>query len=332
MRMASARLRRPRGHLCPAIGRKPIQSNTSPPRLQISTGYSSAILHPLTRLLDSSSDELRERALDTICAVALAVGPDFAVFVPVIKKVQGGLGGAWRWGSVPGVSAARRRCAWVPRMRSGNPQTLSSPRDCTRAASPGMGLRAGISTCMLVPSPPNNHPQAVARHRMPPHAAFLRIAGKLQQQDPPCMSDAEDWEHSSGFLAEEHLARYLNTPGRYAYEAAPVSQTSADEGLYGEIVVGKESGEGYDWGGSETPAGAHVKGPVPGSPPAPIVPHAQSWPGVARSLCLFVGRWPFLCGGCFSADHSRPLRWLAYLRPSTPPRTSGLAAPLQTCQ
>ncbi|RMZ52908.1 hypothetical protein APUTEX25_001027, partial [Auxenochlorella protothecoides] len=141
------------------------------PKMQLA-GYSSAILHPLTRLLDSSSDELRERALDTICAVALAVGPDFAVFVPVIKK-------------------------------------------------------------------------AVARHRMPPHAAFLRIAGKLQQQDPPCMSDAEDWEHSSGFLAEEHLARYLNTPGRYAYEAAPVSQTSADEGLY-DTIGGQRNGGRHD--------------------------------------------------------------------------------------
>ncbi|KAL6771425.1 TOR1 [Auxenochlorella protothecoides x Auxenochlorella symbiontica] len=141
------------------------------PKMQLA-GYSSAILHPLTRLLDSSSEELRERALDTICAVALAVGPDFAVFVPVIKK-------------------------------------------------------------------------AVARHRMPPHAAFLRIAGKLQQQDPPCMSDAEDWEHSSGFLAEEHLARYLNTPGRYAYEAAPVSQTSADEGLY-DTIGGQRNGGRHD--------------------------------------------------------------------------------------
>lgn len=34
------------------------------------------------------SDELRERALDTLCSVALAIGPDFAIFVPTIKKVS----------------------------------------------------------------------------------------------------------------------------------------------------------------------------------------------------------------------------------------------------
>lgn len=56
------------------------------PRMQLA-GHSSAVLHPLVRLLDAPSDELRERALDTICSVALAIGPDFAIFVPTVKKV-----------------------------------------------------------------------------------------------------------------------------------------------------------------------------------------------------------------------------------------------------
>lgn len=55
---------------------------------RLPAGYSSTVLHPLIRLLDGApSDELRERALDTLCSVALAVGPDFAIFLPTIKKV-----------------------------------------------------------------------------------------------------------------------------------------------------------------------------------------------------------------------------------------------------
>lgn len=56
------------------------------PQMQLA-GYSSAILHPLIKILDGTDDELRERALDTICSLALAVGPDFALFVPTVKKV-----------------------------------------------------------------------------------------------------------------------------------------------------------------------------------------------------------------------------------------------------
>lgn len=55
------------------------------PCMQLAS-YASAVLHPLIRVLDGPSDQLREKALDVICSVALAVGPDFAVFVPTIKK------------------------------------------------------------------------------------------------------------------------------------------------------------------------------------------------------------------------------------------------------
>ena len=55
------------------------------PCMQLAS-HASAVLHPLIRVLDGPSDELRERALDVICSVALAVGPDFAVFIPTIKK------------------------------------------------------------------------------------------------------------------------------------------------------------------------------------------------------------------------------------------------------
>nr|ABB13529.1 target of rapamycin kinase [Chlamydomonas reinhardtii] len=58
------------------------------PRMQLG-GYASAVLHPLIKVLDGHSDEqLRRDALDTICAVAVCLGPEFAIFVPTIRKVR----------------------------------------------------------------------------------------------------------------------------------------------------------------------------------------------------------------------------------------------------
>ena len=56
------------------------------PRMPLA-GYAAAVLHPLLRCLDGPLDELRRDAADTICALALALGPDFALFVPTIRKV-----------------------------------------------------------------------------------------------------------------------------------------------------------------------------------------------------------------------------------------------------
>ena len=57
------------------------------PRMPLA-GSAAAVLHPLLRVLDGSLDELRRDAADTICAVALALGPDFALFVPTISRVR----------------------------------------------------------------------------------------------------------------------------------------------------------------------------------------------------------------------------------------------------
>lgn len=56
------------------------------PRMPLA-GSAAAILHPLIRVLDGSVDELRRDALDTICSVAVALGPDFALFVSTISRV-----------------------------------------------------------------------------------------------------------------------------------------------------------------------------------------------------------------------------------------------------
>lgn len=75
------------------------------PQMQLA-GCSSAIMHPLMKLLDGPDDDLRERVLDTICSLALAVGPDFAIFVPTIKKV-----GGWEGRGEDGTGTAGRAMA-----------------------------------------------------------------------------------------------------------------------------------------------------------------------------------------------------------------------------
>ena len=57
------------------------------PRMHLA-GYSASILHPLLRVLDGGVDELRTDALDTICSLALALGPDFPIFAPTVRKVR----------------------------------------------------------------------------------------------------------------------------------------------------------------------------------------------------------------------------------------------------
>ena len=140
------------------------------PCMQLAS-YASTVLHPLIRVLDGPSDELRERALDVICSVALAVGPDFAVFIPTIKK-------------------------------------------------------------------------AIVRNRMAPHPTFSRIGSRLLSHEPPCMSNATDWESSAGFLATEHLGKLRQpTPDGMMMEMA-LAQGSQQEaadgtgvGVHGEGLV-----------------------------------------------------------------------------------------------
>jgi FKBP12-rapamycin complex-associated protein len=57
------------------------------PRMPLA-GSAASVLHPLVRVLDGQVDELRFDALDTVCSVAIAFGPDFALFVPTITRVR----------------------------------------------------------------------------------------------------------------------------------------------------------------------------------------------------------------------------------------------------
>ncbi|EIW79336.1 atypical PIKK FRAP protein kinase [Coniophora puteana RWD-64-598 SS2] len=48
--------------------------------------HASRIVHPLVRVLDGQSNELRQASMDTLCAVMIQLGSDFAIFIPTINK------------------------------------------------------------------------------------------------------------------------------------------------------------------------------------------------------------------------------------------------------
>ncbi|EGN96671.1 hypothetical protein SERLA73DRAFT_170096 [Serpula lacrymans var. lacrymans S7.3] len=48
--------------------------------------HASRIVHPLVRVLESPNNELRQAAMDTLCALVIQLGSDFAIFVPTINK------------------------------------------------------------------------------------------------------------------------------------------------------------------------------------------------------------------------------------------------------
>ncbi|KAH7890784.1 phosphatidylinositol 3-kinase [Phlebopus sp. FC_14] len=48
--------------------------------------HASRIVHPLVRVLDGPNNELRQAVMDTLCAIVVQLGSDFAIFVPMINK------------------------------------------------------------------------------------------------------------------------------------------------------------------------------------------------------------------------------------------------------
>jgi len=104
------------------------------PTMQLGS-HASAILHPLIRIMNGPSEELRVRALDIICCISLAVGDDLKVFIPSIRRAM--------------------------------------------------------------------------QENQIQHDTFEKILKRLSNQDPPCISDAEDWESSPAFLGPENLDNHL---------------------------------------------------------------------------------------------------------------------------
>lgn len=50
--------------------------------------YASAIVHPLARCLDSQHDDLRKEAADVVAVLGDALGPDLAIFLPLLRKTM----------------------------------------------------------------------------------------------------------------------------------------------------------------------------------------------------------------------------------------------------
>ncbi|PCH36202.1 atypical/PIKK/FRAP protein kinase [Wolfiporia cocos MD-104 SS10] len=48
--------------------------------------HASRIIHPLVRVIATSSNELRMAVMETLCSLVLQLGSDFAVFVPIVNK------------------------------------------------------------------------------------------------------------------------------------------------------------------------------------------------------------------------------------------------------
>ena len=57
------------------------------PRAQLA-GHASAVAHPLLRVLDGDVDELRAPALAALAAMALSLRDDFALFVPMTRRIM----------------------------------------------------------------------------------------------------------------------------------------------------------------------------------------------------------------------------------------------------
>jgi len=49
--------------------------------------YAAKIIHPLTRILAGSDAQLRQTALDTLCALILQMGSEYLPFVPTVRKI-----------------------------------------------------------------------------------------------------------------------------------------------------------------------------------------------------------------------------------------------------
>jgi hypothetical protein len=86
--------------ICPVVAAVPVEVRRAGmasmrrllPRMQLA-GHASGVLQPLIRIIDGPVEELRRDALDTVCSLALALGPDFSIFIGSIRKARAGAPG-----------------------------------------------------------------------------------------------------------------------------------------------------------------------------------------------------------------------------------------------
>lgn len=71
----------------PTLRKRAIQTIGGLSRKVNFSDHASRIIHPLVRVLSQPNNELRMAAMDTLCALVVQLGSDFAIFVPTINKV-----------------------------------------------------------------------------------------------------------------------------------------------------------------------------------------------------------------------------------------------------
>ena len=71
-----------------ALRKRAIQTIEGLTRRVNFSDYASRIIHPLVRVLGQSNNELRHAVMETLCALLIQLGSDFAIFVPTVNKVS----------------------------------------------------------------------------------------------------------------------------------------------------------------------------------------------------------------------------------------------------
>ncbi|KAF9525319.1 phosphatidylinositol 3-kinase [Crepidotus variabilis] len=69
-----------------ALRKRAIQTIDGMSRRINFSDHASRIIHPLIRVLEDGSNELRMAVMDTLCSLVVQLGSDFAIFVPTINK------------------------------------------------------------------------------------------------------------------------------------------------------------------------------------------------------------------------------------------------------
>jgi FKBP12-rapamycin complex-associated protein len=80
---------RPEGPGTTPLRKRAIQTIEGLSRRVNFSDHASRIIHPLVRVLESQNNELRMAVMDTLCALVVQLGSDFAIFIPTINKVCG---------------------------------------------------------------------------------------------------------------------------------------------------------------------------------------------------------------------------------------------------
>lgn len=164
------------------------------PRAPLGAHASAAVL-PLVRVVAGPDEELRRPAADALSALAAALGPDFAVFLPVARRALSAAR-LQHAGFAAIAAALDARQPWLP-PPDATPAIASAttPRADSGAAAPGAADAAPATpdgAAPPAPPPPGG--------RLPVDEAALRRAWASAQR-----STADDWREWQRHLCLEQL-------------------------------------------------------------------------------------------------------------------------------